>query len=142
MVSDTVVRLHDPALYAETDDGLVLIGQRCRDCGKVAFPRKRVCPECFGESLDGQVLSRTGALHTFTRTHTGAPHLAKPYVIGLVDVPEGIRLLALIEDYEPYEEVMRVGLEMEMFIAPLMTAENGDVLHSYKFRPAKGMRPG
>jgi uncharacterized OB-fold protein len=134
-------KLHDPALYTEAGDGLALIGQRCRDCGKIAFPRKRVCPECFGEHLGGQVLSRTGVLHTFTRTHTGVPHLAKPYVIGLVDVPEGIRLLTLIEDYEPYEEVLRAGLKMEMIIAPLMTDENGTVLHSYKFRPAQDQRP-
>ena len=135
-------KLHDPALYTEAADGLALAGQRCRDCGKVAFPRKRVCPECFGENLDGQNLSRTGVLHTFTRTHTGAPHLAKPYVIGLVDVPEGIRLLSLIEDYEPYEEVLRAGLELEMFIAPLMTGADGEVLHGYKFRPAGIKRSG
>jgi hypothetical protein len=39
---------------------------------------------------------------------------------------------------------MRAGLEMEMFIAPLMTDEDGEVVYSYKFRPAgrQGQGPG
>ncbi|WP_228000087.1 Zn-ribbon domain-containing OB-fold protein [Nocardia australiensis] len=129
------MKLHNAAMFAETDRGPVLAGQRCRDCGKVAFPRKRVCPNCFGETLDEQLLSTTGVLHTFTCTHVGAPHLPKPYLLGFVDVPEGVRLLSLLTDCDPWEDMLRVGMPMELVMRPLMQDATGEDLYTYKFRP-------
>lgn len=129
------MKLHDPAMFAETSGGPALAGQKCRDCGKIAFPRKRVCPACFGENLDEQLLSRTGVLHTFTCTHVGAPHLPSPYLLGFVDVPEGIRLLSLLVDCDPWEEVLQAGMPMEMVLGPLMRDASGEELYTYKFRP-------
>lgn len=123
-------------MFAETATGLVLVGQHCRVCGKVAFPHKRVCPSCFGEALEDQPLSSTGVLHTFTCTHVGAPHLPTPYLLGFVDLPEGIRLLSLLTECDPWEEVLTVGMSMEMVIRPLMTDPSGEELHTFKFRPA------
>jgi uncharacterized protein len=131
------MKLHDPAMFTDTGGGLALAGQRCQDCGKVAFPRKRVCPACFGENLAEQVLSTTGVLHTYTCTYLGAPHLSSPYLLGFVDVPEGVRLLSLLTDCDPWEQVLRVGMPMEMTIGPLMPDESGEVLQTYKFRPAR-----
>jgi uncharacterized OB-fold protein len=130
------VKLHDPSMFTETGSGLALAGQRCQDCGKIAFPRKRVCPACFGENLEDQALSTTGVLHTYTCTYVGAPHLPSPYLLGFVDVPEGVRLLSLLVDCEPWERVLRAGMPMEMTIGPLMPDESGEILHTYKFRPA------
>lgn len=129
------MKLHDPHMFTETGSGPMLVAQRCATCGKVAFPRKRVCPGCFGESLEEQVLGRTGTLHTYTCTYLGSPHLPAPYVIGFVDLPEGIRLLSLIVDCEPWDEVLEVGMPMEMTIGPLMPDAQGETLYTYKFRP-------
>ncbi|MWA03271.1 benzoylsuccinyl-CoA thiolase [Actinomadura sp. LD22] len=130
------MKLHDPAMFTGNAEDPALVGQKCRACGKVAFPRKRVCPGCFGESLDDHVLSTTGVLHTFTCTHVGAPHLPSPYLLGFVDVPEGVRLLSLLTDCDPWEEVLRVGMPMEMVMRPLMRDASGEDLYTYKFRPA------
>ena len=132
------MKLHDPAMWLETGDGLTLVGQRCGDCGKIAFPRKRVCPDCFGENLADQPLSGTGVLHTWTRTHLGPPHLPAPYVLGFVDVPEGVRLLSLIVDCEPWDEVLRADLPVEMTVAPLKRDASGTELYTYMFRPSGG----
>ena len=130
------VRFHDPSMFAETASGPALVGQRCRACGKVAFPRKRVCPACFGEDLDDRPLSTTGTLHTYTCSYLGSPHLPPPYLLGFVDVPEGIRLLSLLVDCDPWEEVLQVGMPMEMTIGPLMKDTSGEDLYTYTFRPA------
>lgn len=129
------MKLHDPAMFAETDQGPILAGQRCRDCGKIAFPRKRVCPNCFGEALDTQPLSAIGILHTFTCTHVGAPHLPAPYLLGFVDLPEGVRLLSLLTDCDPWEQVLRVGMPMELVLRPLMRDNSDEDLYTYNFRP-------
>lgn len=130
------MRLHDPAMFTETERGPVLVGQSCAACGKIAFPRKRVCPVCFGDQLEDRALSTRGILHTYTCTHIGAPHLPSPYLLGFVDLPEGIRLLSLLVECEPWDEVLKVGMSMDMVLAPLMKDEaTGEDLYTYKFRP-------
>lgn len=129
------MKLHDPAMFTDTDTGPVLVAQECRTCGKVAFPRKRVCPACFGEDLADRPLSMTGTLHTWTCTYLGAPHLPSPYLLGFVDLPEGVRLLSLLVDCEPWEEILHIGMPMEMTIGPLMQDDSGEVISTYKFRP-------
>lgn len=129
------MKLLDPNLFKETEEGLALVGQKCRTCGKIAFPKKRVCPECFSDDLEDKLLSKTGTLHTFTCTYLGVPHLNPPYIIGFVDLPEKIRLLSLIIDCEPWEEVLQVDMPMEMVIDKLMEDEQGEDVYCYKFRP-------
>jgi uncharacterized OB-fold protein len=136
------VKFHDPSMFAETANGPVLVGQKCRACGKVTFPRKRVCPACFGEELADQPLSTTGTLHTFTCSYLGAPHLPAPYLLGFVDVPEGIRLLSLLVECDPWEEVLRADMPVEMTIGPLMKDASGEDLYTYKFRPADTAEAG
>lgn len=128
-------------MYVDTEDGLRLVGQRCRACGMIAFPRKRVCPRCFAEDLADHTLSLVGTLHTYTCTYTGAPHLPKPYVLGFVDVPEGIRLLALIVDGGECGSELEVGMRMEMTMRPLKVDDEGNTLYSYMFRPQTRAEP-
>ena len=130
------MKFHDPSMFAETANGPVLVGQKCQACGKIAFPRKRVCPACFGEKLADHVLGTTGVLHTFTCTYLGAPHLPSPYLLGFVDLPEGVRLLSLLVDCDPWEDVLQADMPMEMTIGPLMRDASGEDLYTYKFRPA------
>lgn len=129
------MRLLDPNLLLETADGWALKGQECRGCGRIAFPRKRVCPDCFGDDLADRPLSRTGTLHTFTRTVLGAPHLNPPYVIGLVDLPEKIKVLSLIVDCDPGAEGLQVGMPVELVIGRLREGPDGEGLYGPQFRP-------
>lgn len=127
------MKVLDTNLLSETPEGWVLMAQKCRDCGKIAFPRKRVCPECFGEDLADQPLSRTGTLHTYARTYLGVPRIGLPYAIGFVDLPEKIRLYGLI--LAGGEDELKVGQTMDIVMSKLWRDENGDDVFSYKFKP-------
>ena len=134
------MKVLDANLLSETPDGWVLLAQKCRSCGKVAFPRKRVCPECFGEDLEDQALSRSGTLHTWARTYLGVPRIGLPYVIGFVDLPEKIRLFGLILAGE--DEELTVGQSMDIVFDTLWQDESGEDVFCYKFKPgAEGERP-
>ena len=129
-----MMRLLDATLMSRTSDGWVLMGQKCGNCGKVAFPRKRVCPECFSEDLADFPLSRTGTLHTHAHTILGISRLEAPYDIGFIDLPENIRVFSLIET--DGNETLRIGQTMEMFIDRFWTDEDGEDVFCYKFRPS------
>lgn len=81
------------------EEGRLLL-RRCDACGRAAFPPMPGCPHCgHGE---GHVVESSGAatLHSWTVCHVAFdPALADdvPYVVGVVDVAEGARLIARVD---------------------------------------------
>ena len=66
------------------------------------YPRP-VCPRCFGVHLEWRPASGRGALYSFTIVHRApGPELqgAVPYVVALVDLEEGVRLMATLQDVD------------------------------------------
>lgn len=128
------MKILDANLLSEAPDGWVLMAQKCRSCGKVAYPRKSVCPECFGDDLVDQPLSKSGTLHTYARTSLGISRLKAPYTIGFVDLPEKIRVFSLL--VVDADETLTIGQSMEMLVGPLWQDEHGEDVFCYKFRPS------
>lgn len=124
--------------FKEFEGRVSLVGVQCDTCKKVFFPRKEVCPVCFEGELKEVPLSMQGKLHTFSRTEMGVTGLDVPYVYGFIDLPEGIKLFGLITDCEPWDQVLKVGMEMEVFITAIRKDHSGREVVAYKFRPAGG----
>lgn len=70
--------------------------QRCRTCGIVVFYPRARCPACHTAELTWETMSGRGVVHAFTIVHR-APDPARaqdvPYVVALVDLDEGARLM-------------------------------------------------
>ena len=123
--------------FSEGKEGLALIASKCEACDSVFFPEKRVCPKCFEGHLRQVLLSKQGKLHTYALSVMGPAELEKPYMMGFIDLPEGIRLYSLIVDCEPWEEILKIGMDMEMLIGKIKTDQDGNDLMSYMFKPVK-----
>jgi uncharacterized OB-fold protein len=111
-----------------------LIASRCADCGRVGFPARPICIFCQGRNTERINLSRRGRLHTFTICRMPVQHIEPPYAIGYVDMPEGVRVFALLSDWE--EKDLEVGMEMEMEVTTLYEEDGKEVI-AYKFHPLK-----
>lgn len=77
-----------------------LLLRRCVACGRAAYPPMPGCPHCG--ATDGEVVeaSGIGTLHSWTVCHVAFdPDLADdvPYVVGLVDLQEGARVVARLD---------------------------------------------
>lgn len=134
----TAAKLLDENLFGQSPEGLVLVGSKCESCGKISFPKKYVCPDCFGNKLKVVPLSKKGTLHTFALSVISLPDMEKPYVIGFIDLPEKIKLFSLITDCDPWDKTLKVGMEMEMIIRKIKKDESGNDIWGYKFRPVQG----
>jgi benzoylsuccinyl-CoA thiolase BbsA subunit len=130
----------DDRWFRESDGKLSLVGTRCGKCRKVFFPAKEVCPDCFDGELAVEPLSMRGRLHTFSRSDMGVDGIEVPYVFGFLDLPENIKLFGMITDCDPWDEVLKIGMEMEVYIAPVRRDGKGNELVAYKFRPLRGGR--
>ncbi|NIS07200.1 MAG: hypothetical protein GWO07_00180 [Candidatus Dadabacteria bacterium] len=118
----------------ETKPHVHLIGGKCNKCGKYTFPKYVACPFCFTDDIVEAPLSKTGKLHSFTMVRRSMPEFVVPYGLGLVDFPEGVRVMAQID--KDYIEDLELEADMEVEIGPVRKGKDGKDLHSYKFKPA------
>ena len=131
-------RFIEDTWFHDFGQGLALTGGSCPACGQTYFPTKQVCPSCFSAEQQKVPLSRKGKLHTFTRSHMGPAGIRTPFTIGFIELPEGIKLFSLLTQCDPWDEVLAVGMEMEMVIEAIREDEEGTEIVGYKFRPSGG----
>jgi len=112
-----------------------LIGGRCKSCGKYTFPKYLACPYCFSDDLEDAPLSFTGILHSYTVVRRSMPDYPVPYGLGLVDFPEGVRVMAQLEA-DNFDE-LKLGSQIEITIGRVRVGKNGNDILSYKFRPVR-----
>ncbi|MGA3116761.1 MAG: OB-fold domain-containing protein [Syntrophobacteraceae bacterium] len=114
------------------DQGGRLLGNKCSLCGRVYFPKARLCRECGHDELSEIELSRQGTLYTYTIGRMPASHFKPPCFVGYVDLPEGVRVFAPLEikDGNP----LQVGQSMELVISELWEREDKEII-GYKFKP-------
>lgn len=89
--------------------------QRCRACGRHQFYPRGVCSHCLASDLAWVEASGQGVVHSFTVNHR-APHPGfqgkTPFVLALVDLAEGPRMMTNIVDCDP--ETVRIGMAVEV----------------------------
>jgi uncharacterized OB-fold protein len=74
--------------------------QRCDACGRLRFFPGAVCPHCLAEGGQWQPLSGDARVYAFSVVHRApGPIFAAhaPYVIALVDLDEGARVMARLD---------------------------------------------
>jgi uncharacterized OB-fold protein len=119
-----------------------LIATHCTSCNTYYFPNKKTCnnPNCKEKKVEEALLSKKGKLWSFTLMQYPPSHPFKsdrkpPYPVGVVELPEGIRILGLLTDCE-YEK-LAIGMDMELVFEPLHTAEDGAAVVTWMFKPIK-----
>lgn len=87
-----------------------LVFQRCGDCKKTQSLPRLFCRHCMSEDLQWEPSKGLGTIYTFTVNHRAAnAHMADklPYVVAVVQLDEGVRMMANIVDVPP--ELVRIG---------------------------------
>lgn len=106
---------------------------KCKECGKVLWPPRIMCPECHSESLKWVDLGAEGELYAFTEIKLGAPLgfvEDVPFCVGIVKI-SGLLISARIDDAK-YED-LKIGDKVRLKVVEL---EDGRVF--YRFLKANG----
>ncbi len=90
--------------------------QRCQACGQAFFYPRNVCPHCLSSDLAWFRSSGRGRLHTFVIAYTAPrnPPLEVPYVIAMVELEEGPRLMTNLVGVEPDPKQIRCEMPVEI----------------------------
>ena len=134
-------------LFRVDGDRTVLFASRRRSSGAVKFPAER--PELFDgdpeiqEDIEPIELSTTGTLYTYTTQEFPPPlpykgdrnpKVFQPYVVGFVELAEGVLVETLIVGATAAE--LQIGQALVSTTTTLETAD-GQSLVTFAFRPAK-----
>jgi uncharacterized OB-fold protein len=109
-----------------------LLIQRCTGCGALRHPPRPMCPACGALGWDAVESSGRGTLLSFVLPrHPPMPFMDEGYVVALVELEEGTRLISNLRDVDP--EDASIGMAVEVFYEAF---DEDLVLH--QFRPATG----
>ncbi len=123
--------------FQRTPQGPILVGSKCKECGKVFFPQKKVCTKCFrDDTLEQHPLAKRGRIISYSVSHHNLQGIPLPYAFAYVHLPEdNIILFSLLKDLEPAEEKLAVGIEVEQCLDYLREDPWGNKIITYKYRP-------
>jgi len=120
-------------LFADTDPPR-LLGSRCEVCARHHFPRHDTCPYCAADGARPVELSGWGRLWAWTAVTTAPPGYRgdTPYGFGVVELPEGIRVVTRLTEADPAR--LSAGQEMDLVVVPVHE-DDDNVVVSYAFAP-------
>ena len=74
--------------------------QHCNVCSEAVFYPRSICPHCHANSLSWIVASGKGTIYSYTITHQGFGPFATdvPFVVAIVELEEGVRMMSRIVD--------------------------------------------
>jgi len=77
-----------------------LKGKKCNSCNFLMLEPSFACPSCGSDSLSDIEFNGEGSIYTFTVVNVGFGHLAAkaPYVLAIVELKEGLKVLTIVED--------------------------------------------
>ena len=124
-------------LFSE-EDGARLNGSRCANCDTPYFPKTTQCrnPDCNNSQIEPCSFSGEGVLWSYSVADFAPPPPHKydlpfvPYVIGVVDLDSGLRLVGQMVDGL---DAMHVGMRVKLVIEPIYH-EAGRAYTSWKFK--------
>ncbi len=121
--------------FRERNDIYRFYGYVCGNCGKVQYPRQRVCIKC--QAKDGfesvRLADKPATLFTFTHDFLNASE-DPPTVMTIVDFAGGGRAFLMMTDRNPAE--VKIDQALEMTFRKLYDAE-GFLQYYWKCRPLR-----
>lgn len=111
-----------------------MVLQRCRECGTFYHIPRPMCPKCREFAMEWVPSNGKGKVYTWATVvyeRTAMPGFSVPYVIVLVELEEGVRLISNMVDCDPKE--LYIGMPVEVVFDDIKDVAGELTL--YKFRP-------
>lgn len=104
----------DNAFWFEAAREHRLVIQRCASCGELRHPPAPCCPSCHSFEWDTVEASGHGVVHSFVvNHHPRTPGFEYPHVVVLVELAEGVRLVANVAGVEPADVAIGMPVRLD-----------------------------
>lgn len=110
--------------------------KQCQNCGRFEDYTSESCYYCASTDLEPIDLTPRGEVVTFVVQHYLPEEFETPLPLGLVETPEGARVLGMFTEFEdPHDIDIGDNVEIEL---KRFTQEDGQVLYEPKFNLVDG----
>lgn len=120
-------------------DDVQLLGSKCETCDEVSIGTNGVCLNCGGEEIQPITLSSEGVLWTFTVIRHKppgdylGPEPFEPFALGLIELPEGVRIMAPIDG-----SISSLEIGARVSLKPwILQSGDGQAYRAFRFTPAE-----
>jgi uncharacterized OB-fold protein len=123
---------------AELKEGR-LVGRKCDKCGRVLFPPRSFCEECFVRAGEFVRLRDTGTVETYSVSHidTDARRLEKPIYVAVVSIDGASPGMGFMHYLgEVTEEKLEIGMRVKAVWKPKGERE-GAITDIQYFKPTR-----
>jgi uncharacterized OB-fold protein len=108
----------DTAFFWEGTSAGELRIQHCPTCGRLRHPPGPMCPLCGADKQDWVVAAGRGTVFSYVvHHHPKVPGKQLPFVVALVELDEGVRMLGELIDVDPAS--VTVGLPVEVALTKI-----------------------
>ena len=106
--------------------------QHCEDCQRFYFYPRSLCRYCWSRNVQWRTVSGRGRLHTFTVNYRAGRHspFPGPFVIAIIELDEGPRLMSNLVGVEADPGVLRCDMPVEVVFEDI-----SDEITLPRFRP-------
>ena len=107
-----MVGADDRCFWDGVAEGRLLL-QRCADCDAIRHPPRPMCPRCRSLEWDTVEASGRGTVYSFVMPrHPQLPWFDDGYIVALVELEEGTRLVTNLVDVMP--EAVQIGMPVHV----------------------------
>lgn len=125
-----------PRYWREIPYRIRLEAKKCKLCNYVNYPPRSKCLKCGSTEFEKYILPKRGKLLSFSIIRNPPIGFDKktPYVVGLVELEDGTRLITQITDIDINE--LKIGMEVEQVFRKITEdGDSGIIQYGVKFRP-------
>ncbi|EEA03087.1 protein of unknown function DUF35 [Burkholderia sp. H160] len=92
-----------------------MLGAKCSHCETPIYPVITACPQCGNCGFVASPLPALGTLYSYSVVHMGPKGVDVPYIVGYVDLSEGLRVFGRIEKTGG---AVQIGQQLELRVKP------------------------
>jgi len=128
--------------YLEYIRNKKLMGTKCKNCGEMYIPVRKLCTKCNNANMEWVEMSGEGELAAFTSITVGTPYFVEkgydrknPYCFSVIKLKEGPMVSAqLVGVDESKPEEIKIGMPLKVTF--LETEIRGETKVDLGFEPA------
>lgn len=112
-----------------------LMLQSCLTCAKAYFPPRPFCPRCGSREVTAFAASGRATLYSYIISHLPAPGYEPPFIVAVVALEEGPRMMANIVDCPADPDALVIDMPLEVSFE-----KRSEEITVPQFRPAGAAR--
>ncbi len=124
-----------PRIRREVGPRYRLEASKCKECGHISYPPRKICPVCKSGSMEKVILPEEGEIYSYTVVRVPSQGFSEfaPIPVAVVKLTNGVKLTLQVVDSEIDD--IEIGKKVKIVFRRLFVeGEGGPIVYGPKCR--------